>query len=382
MINLWDAFQKVENRINASLSGKFWVWKAVFFAILISAFFYVLPNLTHFIARYEGFRIYTNPHTAEQLSKGGYLSQYWDFIKEQADEPLKQRHYLSSSDHESNMTLRLWMPFLMKIAGGNLFIYLFFQFLGGLFQTYFTVKVAYSILKEKAPALFFATAIAGIYFGNAYYFEIRGYGDSWVFFSMTMAVCFRQPILIFIATQIGFWTDERGVINLVFVILWWLLDKNEPFNIKKIIFKPQIFAIGISLIVFFALRLFLDYHYHLTIPSRVEEGSFGPSVLKLTYGWVGGVIWNGYEGFLALMVLGSYLFWTKKQKIYSFLLFASIAGSWLVSFMVYDSMRSITFTGIVLFIFLRTASRYVEPAGLKLLLFIIAIINLLAPSFY
>ncbi len=197
-----------------------------------------------------------------------------------------------------------------------------------------------------------------------------------------MAVCFRQPILIFIATQIGFWTDERGVINLVFVILWWLLDKNEPFNIKKIIFKPQIFAIGISLIVFFALRLFLDYHYHLTIPSRVEEGSFGPSVLKLTYGWVGGVIWNGYEGFLALMVLGSYLFWTKKQKIYSFLLFASIAGSWLVSFMVYDSMRSITFTGIVLFIFLRTASRYVEPAGLKLLLFIIAIINLLAPSFY
>ena len=382
MLNLWDIFQKIETRINAALSGKYWIWKAVACAILLSSLFYVIPNLVHFLARYRGFWLYTKVHTAQQVTEAGYLTQYWDFIKEQAADPLKERHYLDPTGHEANTTFRFWMPFLMKLAGGNLFIYLFYQLLGGVLQMYLTVKLAYALLQNKAAALSFATAIAGIYFGNAFYFEVRGYGDSWVFLAMTMAIYFRQPTLIFLATQIIFWTDERGIINLVFIILWWLLDKIEPFDLKKVILKPQIFIIGVSLIIHFAIRILLEQKYHLTVPGREDAGSFGISVLKFTYGWFGSVVWNGYEGFIALLVLGAYLFCTKKQKIYSFLLFASLAGSWLVSFMVYDCMRSITFTGVVLFILLRTIVRYVEPAGIRLMLFVIAIINLLAPSFY
>ena len=173
-----------------------------------------------------------------------------------------------------------------------------------------------------------------------------GHPDSLTFLPISLLMISKQPILIIIATSIGCINDERIILSLPFILLWWW-PKNESWkrSLKKLF--PIIFSsfIGIA-IAFFIKKLLLQ---SLIDPEILEpyEGHFIDSFFRILNpsNWLGlfVTVFLGFRWFWTVPILALIVTLNNKLSIRSSLFVVSSLISVLATLTVADISRSCAF---------------------------------------
>ena len=174
-----------------------------------------------------------------------------------------------------------------------------------------------------------------------------GHPDSLSFLPISLLMISRQPILIVVANLIGFLNDERMILSLPFIFLWWWPVKKSWKESFKNLF-PIIFYSFIGIAIALLIRIFLqqgligpglnessDYFNKLNTFSRI----FDPS------NWFGFLVmvFLGFRWLWTIPILGLIVLIKRKLSIRMFIFIFSSAISILFTFTVSDVSRSCAF---------------------------------------
>ena len=173
-----------------------------------------------------------------------------------------------------------------------------------------------------------------------------GHPDSLTFLPISLLMISRHPILLIIATAIGCINDERIILALPFILLWWWPKKESWREILQNIF-PIIFSffIGIAIAIFIKISLqqgligpgiFLPYEVeNINNYVRILNPSSWLSLFFMTF--------LGFRWFWTVPILAMIVLLKKKISIRSFIFIFSSGISILSTFTVADVSRSTAF---------------------------------------
>ncbi len=180
-----------------------------------------------------------------------------------------------------------------------------------------------------------------------------GHPDSLTFLPISLLLLSRNKMVVILATSIGFLNDERMILSLPFILLWWWPKKHS----LKAYFQnlcPIIFSLFVGLAIAFLIRIFLQhgligpginiydeyingtpYDPYLTGYFRLFEPSKWLSLLVVTFF---GFRWLWIIPFLALLGLLK-----KNISIPSYIFIFSTLFCLIASYSVADVSRSCAF---------------------------------------
>ena len=173
-----------------------------------------------------------------------------------------------------------------------------------------------------------------------------GHPDSLTFLPISLLMISRQPILIIIATSIGCINDERIILSLPFILLWWWPKKESWQRSLKNLF-PIIFSSFIGIAIAFFIKISLQQ-------GLIGPGIFEPYEVNTFNGyfrilnpsdWISllVVVFFGFRWLWIIPVLALIVILKNKLSIRSFIFVFSSAISILITFAVSDVSRSCSF---------------------------------------
>ena len=173
-----------------------------------------------------------------------------------------------------------------------------------------------------------------------------GHPDSLTFLPISLLMISRQPILIIIATSIGCINDERLILSLPFILLWWWPKKETWQRSLKNLF-PIIFSCFIGIAIAFVIKISIQQ-------GLIGQGIFEPYDANAFKGyfrilnpskWFSllVVVFFGFRWLWIIPVLALIVLLKNKLSIRSFIFVFSSAISILITFAVSDVSRSCSF---------------------------------------
>ena len=217
-----------------------------------------------------------------------------------------------------------------------------------------------------------------------------GHSDSLTFLPIAILLCFKKWWIIVLCTFIGCLNDERFVLAIPFLILWWWPDKikiNRELILK--LFKISC-CFSLGLLIFIVIRVFLSSG--LIGPGIDGEGSmlkyllldFGLNTILNPSKWFAFLFvafftyrWLWFMPLMAVMIM------FKKERSFKFIFFvASIVATLFASTINADTSRTIAFAfpvipfslSVIYEQFGRNSSRVIK------LLNLLTFINILTPA--
>lgn len=368
-INLWALFNPLESFLEKSiLSSKYWKIRVLFFSCLFSFTWLFVFNKGYLFENFKFFYADVILHKPQPYF-------YWNSIIEQGEAPFVFRQHESGS-HEANRIYRLTIPMIAHYLHLNsLGLYLLQVLLGAGFL-YMLINVLAKILDDKLLTFYLFFAFVNVYVGSCFFFNCFGHGDGYTFFFMLCALVVRRPLLIALFCQLAFWCDERSIV--AFMTLWlfhhffYKLDKKESL-------KVFLLMAG-NVVLYLILRLYLGKTYHLA-SEDVENFSLDRYMyfINLTSWWYGKRTSVAVEGFALLIIMVFLVLY--HDRLYRRILL--VFGSWMpvvaVSFLVWDTVRTYSFTFAFWLIALIILKERLNGVQFKALALMIAFVNLLIP---
>ena len=173
-----------------------------------------------------------------------------------------------------------------------------------------------------------------------------GHPDSLTFLPISLLMISRQPILIIIATSIGCINDERLILSLPFILLWWWPKKETWQRSLKNLF-PIIFSCFIGIAIAFFIKISIQQ-------GLIGPGIFEPYEVNAFEGYFRILNPSNWFSLLVVVFFGFRWLWIipifallvllkNKLSIRSFVFIVSSAISILMTFAVADVSRSCAF---------------------------------------
>lgn len=369
-INLWSLFNPLESFLEKSiLSSKYWKIRVLLLSCLFSFIWLFVFNRGYI---YENFRSFY----ADVILHNPQPFFFWNSIIEQGEAPLKF-HQFESGSHEANRIFRLTIPLIAHYFHLNSLGLYLLQVVLGIGFLYLLVNILAKILDDKLLTFYLFFAFVNVYVGSCFFFNCFGHGDGYTFFFMICALVIKRPLLMTLFCQLAFWCDERSV---VMAVALWLFHHFYYQLSKKDSMKVLGLVVG-NVLLYLAMRIYLSKTYHL-VSEDVENFSFDRYLyfIKFTSLWYGKRSAVSVEGF-ALLIMMVFIILYRDRQYFRLLLLA--LGSWLpivvISFLVGDTVRTLSFTFVFWLIALIIIKERINPAQLKALVLIIAFVNLLIP---
>lgn len=281
--------------------------------------------------------------------------------------------------HEHKLTYRLFLPIIAKLSPFRFvgpFI-LAVQIVFGVLYTYLVCNFVFKITENKSITFFFVSIFTSIYAGNAYLWDVVGYGDFFAYFFLFLSIYNKNAALIFVSLTLAFWVDERAVVNASFVYCWWLIYDNNTELKDKFFNVKYLLVIFLAILTYFLLRIFLTKYFAL--PNGQQYGGEFISTIYENIKYQGFRYWTSFEGFIGMIMLVFFvLFQSKKYKILLLLVLASFACI-TVSFFAHDGNRGFSYSVVLLFICLYLANHFFTKKELLYLMISIFLISLVFP---
>ena len=213
-----------------------------------------------------------------------------------------------------------------------------------------------------------------------------GHPDSLTFLPISLLMISRQPILIIIATSIGCINDERLILSLPFILLWWW-PKNETWQRSLKNLFPIIFSCFIGIAIAFFIKISIQQ-------GLIGPGIFEPYEVNAFEGyfrifnpsnWFSllVVVFFGFRWLWIIPILALIVLLKNKLSIRSFIFIVSSAISILMTFAVADISRSCSFFFPIIPVameILKDQSTWPE-SKLKFWISLIIGLNVLTPAF-
>ncbi|MBP6411131.1 MAG: hypothetical protein KA313_08540 [Pseudarcicella sp.] len=369
--------KKIDHTIESKLSSKHWEIKLAVLLFFTSIFSNILLNpsaLIHF-QQFWGSFLQNKEFDVYQVIKiqsEDISNSFLHFKDPQID----------TWSHESKMTFRLFLPILSKVLNFgtvSMSIYVFQIFVGFIYYILLT-KFTFKIVQNKTNTFLFLLGFTGLYASNAFFYDITGYGDFFAFLFLLLMMNYSNVFVLFLIAIATVFIDERGLINMLFPLIWWQFFEPYLKNNKTISFipKPQTLAIGIVVLAYAIFRISISEHFQLLDNSHY----FNELQLTLTDNLknVGLKLWSGFESFwlLVLIGMGILFFHNKKTLLVIWALVQLI--SIIFAFVAYDTNRGLYYGYLSVFLALFIVQKHINENDLKILLLIIALIAFLFPS--
>lgn len=252
----------LEKKLDPVFQGKYWEFKLVIIALLVSAGTLLAFN-SIFID--VGFRSLYK----EIKSPGSEAGLFWDDIVNQGREPLKKKVYLVGKPHESNRTFRLTVPMISRVLHFGIAKLYLLHVIAGLALLWIMTSLVNGILDNKILTFYFITGFASIYAGANFYINYLGHADAFAFFFMVLLVYFRHPVLVLVFSQLAFWCDERALVNTSWVLLLLILPfidfyiKEAKLNWKLL--PSAFYTLLFSGVLYLGIRKWMEIRLGLSV---------------------------------------------------------------------------------------------------------------------
>lgn len=364
-----DFYHSLGRRIESQLASEYWLWKLVAFAVIVSLFL-AFPPYSLLLGH---------------LSEHGMKLDAWVFIQNQSQDLLHPKD-MDFDVRRENMIFRWVLPILSFLTGHNIIIIVLLQSILGVFFIYNVGQWIYALSKDKITTSLFVISIANIFVCTWTFADIYGYGDGFAFFFLLVALLKRNPVIIFIALQIAFFTDERAVIAGGYLLLFhMLITAYELKDFRFVTLLKNMFLgnntwVWVAWIFYFAVRFYVGVKY---FPNH-SYSTLGTPVLFADahrYG-LGSSLWTAFEGMWLLM--GGAILALCLTKRYNLLLVVSVGFIVLIATGIYvhDIDRALSYGFPFLLMAIYVLFQTVSLRSIRLILFFTAAVCVIHPMVY
>lgn len=350
---------KLQRWFDAFAASRYWLWYAT--ALLVA-----------------GILIFSTPyvHYLPQLVK----DPYWQTVIAQANDDFIYQppgEGANAFSHESKRTFRLAIPMLMRALHLGPYAIYALQFLVGILFVAMMLRYTAKHFGDRKLAVWMGVAVTSVHFGTACFTDVYAYFSGWAFFFLFAAVFFRHPVAVFLLSFAAAWTDERGVIALAYVMLYWqYIDYPQQILPWRLRISTKALAALAALMVYAIGRLYLQsLGYYTPFPGLMHYVAGNVDVFQF------GVL-SVFEGLWLLILYKYYVLLTKKRYELFFVNGLVTTALLLSSFVVWDVTRSGSF--MLLEVFLSAWIVFRECGLQKLYKYTSysAIVCLLIPPYY
>jgi hypothetical protein len=371
-INLWSFLNHFEFFLNKSvLNGKYWKFKTVIFSCIFTFSLLFVFNRGYIFENFRSFYADVLLHNPQPFF-------FWNSIIEQGENPLKPVFHASGS-HEANRTFRLTMPLISRYLHLNSLGLYLLQIVLGFGFLYLLINILNKILDDKILVCYLFLSFLNVYTGSSFFLNCFGHGDGYTFFFILCALLVRNPLIFSFFLQMAFWCDERSVITSLGI--WGFQYVYYQFKKKESILTISLIITNV--LIYIAIRTYLSSNFHL-VSEDVETSTWARyySFIYTTSLWYGKRSYVGLEGFSLFTFLALAIFYIDKKYTKILLSIAYWLPILAISFLVGDTVRTLSFTFVFWLISLIVIKDRIERTQMKALLIVVAFINLMIPVIF
>ena len=366
---LENIYHRFETKLTTFLSGSKWKVKVVVVAVgvILLSFFNNVSPLRHFGEFYR---------TTITEKKEYFLYQT---IKDRAERIAYNWTYPEFTG-TNNRTFRLTLPVLVKIfhiKSVSLTLYALQLVLGVVFL-FMLINFLEKYLADKLSIFYAVVGIVSTYIGSSFFIDIASYGDFFCYFSLFLAIYYRNPLLIFVFLSLAFWGDERAGVGSGMVFLWWwFVPQWQADKSFKIQINGQMLAVIVTWIAYGAVRKFYLID-QLGMHDTTKAGEFAEMLGGSLPVWGFKFLWV-FEGWWILILFALFFLIIAKDWLRFLAIFGVLMAMLVGSLTTFDATRSGSYGAVTIFLSLIIAKKYLTEKELKIILFVIAIVCFLHP---
>jgi hypothetical protein len=291
----------------------------------------------------------TFPKYIELLSDPNPAKTYSYYYKKIAD-PFKPTKELSADLHGAKVVFRLTVPLIGKLLrldaepSGRNMMWLYIIQSALLYPFIFMLARITFRFTDQISAWMFVAACSCTYLCKAFFWDYDFWFDGYAYFFILTSLYFRNPVLVFFALQLAFWTDERAVIALPGILLFNLFQINnfeipeQKPGLLKQLKRPEIYVCILSIITYGVVRMLLTVHFNLHTPIGKDVG-VSPTLIpfQLENRFLG--VFLSFEGLWILFFAALYIVFQRSKGIFLACIGILIVQI-VVAYSVYDITRS------------------------------------------
>ena len=346
------------------LSGRNWYGRVTWICLLVSVVHMVLTNPSC-LWFYQNFY---------QTISSGQEYDAFNVVRAQAATfytDLGLSHFATtgyeSSSHEAKLQFRLVLPAVVATLGLtriSLTIWLIQLVMSAVFVG-LAARLAFRLTADRVASFLFVLALSLLYPLRSAWLDITAYGDFFAYLFLLIAIYVRRPLLIGLAVQAAFWTDERAMAGAVFVLLW------HGFVTRLVTGTYRVDGQQLAVLVSGALYLLLRQWITLQFGVPSVSGRF-LAEFKSTYyeniKLVGFKVWSGFQGAWLLVGAATALLLHNRRFGQAAWLLGLLILTINFSFIVVDMNRAISYSYLALFCALQPLAQLSSRHELRRLL--------------
>lgn len=234
-------------------------------------------------------------------------------------------------------------------------------------------------MNDKIVALFTGLLVGSIFAGSTSFVELRGIFDGIAILFLIISMYSDIPLVIFICLSLSYWTDERGILASLMVLIYHLTrnSNSNMFNWRKL-YSPIPVSIILSWIVYIVVRYFCVSVLHFTNST----GGVGLRIFLNQINQFPMGTWTGLEGGWLLVAFSLISLAAKKEYCHLLFFFLSITVIVTFSLCVVDITRSMAYLLPSIFVALQILVKDNEMRDIRVYCAIAMIISLITPNYY
>jgi hypothetical protein len=322
-------------------------------------------------------------------------SPVWKHIEKQSHDVLTTQSPYATGHHVSKMTFRLVAPLLGKLClGCNLHMMAYFlvglNYLSGFVFIFLFIRFLRNYISDHATVRWLTLCLGSMILGKTFFWDWI-YFDGFALVSLMIAMMSRRIPVQFIFFLIAFWTDERAVVSLPLIWLWYFLkDKAENqtaaipdftvFEVRKG-HVAMLLALACTILGRWVLIEYYNFSTSVDFAQILREafGIIRKGRLANLYPFI---LFNSFESMWLMIGIAFYLAWHHREKLE--VVFLSIFSLLAVgsAFLVVDITRSIMYAFPVLIISLRFVAAYLPATQLRRISFYMLLFAIIYPTYF
>ena len=356
---LW-AMSRSERLLGRLTEGRWWMARAVLLAILLSLFI-SFPRISFF------------------LGNDPQIVSNWRIVQAQARDPLSMSadQLANQASHASKLAFRLTVPMIVKVLHIDWPGVLALQFCLGVALLFLAGKIALDLFGDRITAVATIFGVSAIYAGKAAFLQLGGFFDAFAYFFLTVAIAFRNPLLIAVTVLAASFTDERAMVIAPLVLVYWAVRNHKAEGPNW--FTAQSVAVVAALVAAVVIRLVLMLGYGLHIPVGTGKDA-GFDVLLRTLPSFQYEFPHVLAGLWLWPLFACILLVRARWWVTLLLMVGGTAALTGVSFLVLDVDRSLAYSLPVLFVAMAVAAvRHMALGDARSIAILGLVISLLFP---